>query len=723
MLATQPPRITLSLVVIMFFALTGNASASRDNELPVVIPQPQHMRAVGADRIILGDNGQLLAETIAVEQGDFFDEVAGLLGDEYGRRGYSAGSSKPATTIVLLTRAAIELARASLTLTADETAALGRSDQAYIIRMQPGARAKVWIVGASPLGVYYGATALVQLMAVDGGKLVLPNIEVRDYPDIAGRMCADWVLTWDWEVNGYDWGDGLDAFIARCKSKIDMCSRYKVNLVRFLGGRVAPGPAYMKDRYARLLRFAPELNRYARRKGVALQYFTTSFGIDHYSWGLPYPEPWVLNRESYPDGKVYSCVGGEVGGCLSNDALIEIIIKRQKQLVQDIEPSSIYLHNIDIAMYKDLASAWKKRCPRCRERFPDDEPYAARGYAAAVANLYNRITAALRSVKSPAGGYDASRDLAIVFASPGYSYWSETDAEWESDLKYFSQIARQVKDKRNVQLTFREQYNRLDGRGLRTKEMARSLEQAGWPNAMFMFAVQGADFLDSPNMFTSSPVLTDTFGGCGTLYNFNGHAFSELQVLANVNYAWNHHAAGWVDPGRYSGGLLREESTRYSTGRRHSEFLYGRFMDAACAALYGDKAAPLMADLFRLERNKGPIVPLVAWIDYQWKNAAYDWLGQAERNQQAKKLADRAAAVCDVPAKADLVRLSRCLEVSSRVCLLCDAVYRQKLDKTQITNLADKLLAWLDENFQFQIAEPDGGDPGFWKDVVKRIRP
>jgi hypothetical protein len=239
---------------------------------------------------------------------------------------------------------------------------------------------------------------------------------------------------------------------------------------------------------------------------------------------------------------------------------------------------------------------------------------------------------------------------------------------------------------------------------------------------MFMFAVQGADFLDSPNMFSSSPVLTDTFRGCGTLYNFNGHVFSELQVLANANYAWNLHADGWVDPSRFPGGLLREEATKYSTGQRHSDFLYGRFLDAACAALYGDKAATFMGDLFRMERDKGPIVPLVAWIDYQWKNAAYDWRGQAERNQQAKKLVDRAVVVCDTSAKADLVRLSRCLEVSARVCDLCDAVHRRKLDKMQIIDLADKLLAWLDGNFQFQIAEPDGGDPGLWKDLVKRIR-
>jgi formylglycine-generating enzyme required for sulfatase activity len=43
----------------------------------------------------------------------------------------------------------------------------------------------------------------------------------------------------------------------------------------------------------------------------------------------------------------------------------------------------------------------------------------------------------------------------------------------------------------------------------------------------------------SGHMFVSSPVLTAAYRRSGVLYSFNGHAFSELQVLANVNYAWN----------------------------------------------------------------------------------------------------------------------------------------------------------------------------------------
>jgi len=695
--------------------------------LPLVIPQPQAMHHLSPQTVVLGEGGVALCETVFLSEDELLREAGSLIDAALKERELRKRSVRPRASIVLAAKSAAgtqPIAAQELpALTAQESAALARSEQAYVIRMSPGEHAKVWIIGASPLGTYYGATTLVQLMSrSETHRVVLPHVGIQDYPDIPYRMCADWVLTWDWEVNGYDWGDGLEAFVARCRRKIDLCARFKVNRVRFLGGRISPGPAYMKDRYERIKRFALELNRYARRKQVALQFSSSSWGLDYYGWGLPCPQPWILNRESYPDGAVYSCVGGTVGGCLSNDDLIRIIARRQRQLVEDVEPGSIYLHHIDAARYSELAALWKSRCARCRQRFPDEEPRSARGYAGAVAALYNRIVAELKAVKNPASGYDASRDLEIVFASPGYSYWTENDAEWENELAYFAEIGRQLADKGNVQITFREQYHRLDNRGLRISEMSRQLEQVGWPNAPFVFAVQGGGFLDSYRMFVSSPVLASTFRNAATLYFFNGHAHCELQVLANANYAWNHRAAGAVDPAQFPGAALREEASRYSRGLKHSDYLYGHFLDTACKALYGDKAAPYMAALFRFERQHGPIWPLAAAIDRLWGSAVYDWQGQAQRNLQAKQLVQQAATACDTDAKADLLWLSRCLEVTARICLLCDALYREKAPKAAIDAQAAALLGWLDGQFQFQIAEPDGGDPALWKDLIARIR-
>jgi len=770
-LARMRQALAIWLLALVYGMPTwaGEASLSTQRaELPVVIPHPQLIRALDGEDILLGEHGRTVVQTLLPTSGGlsarrrspdlaesgtegllgsgrpsvaggagsgdprtaqkdprkahgFFDAAASLIQAALKKHGLTERSERAATRIVLQANAAVTQ-EPFPALTPQQSAALAKSDQAYSIRVEPGRPAKVWVIGASPLGTYYGAATLVQLFeSPRPGTVVLRPVEVADFPDTPLRMSADWVLQWDWEVNGYDWGDGLAGFLARCKRKIDLCSQYKVNRVRFLGGRIAPGPSYTRDRYERIKRFGLELNRYARQKGVALQYSSSSWGIDYYGWGLPYPQPWILNRERYPDGPVYSCIGGTVGACLSNDALIRIIADRHKQLVRDLEPGSIYLHQIDAATYAELVRLWKTRCPRCRQRFPDDEPYAPRGYAAAVAHLYNTIVAQLKSVKNARGDYDAARDLEIVFASPGYSYSTESDADWDKDLKYFAQIGRQLVNRKNVQITFREQFKRLDDRGLRIREMAAALEQAGWPCAPFVFAAQGGDFLMSSRMFVSSPVLAGIYEGANTLYNFNGHVHSELQVLANVNYAWNRRAPGWVDPRGFRGRALQDEASRYAAGARHSDFLYGRFLESACETLYGKQAAPSMVALFRLERDKGPILAAPAWIDHQWNNAGFDWRAQAERNLQARQLVDRAVAVSDPQAKADLAWLAKCLEVGARLCRLCDAVHREKRPRKEIEALAADLLAWLDKNFQFQGTEPDGGDPGLWKPLIARI--
>jgi hypothetical protein len=227
-------------------------------------------------------------------------------------------------------------------------------------------------------------------------------------------------------------------------------------------------------------------------------------------------------------------------------------------------------------------------------------------------------------------------------------------------------------------------------------------------------------------MLVSSPVLTEIFRGSGVLYNFNGHAFSDVQVLANANYAWNHRAPGWVDPEPLAGTKLAAEAQRYATGAAHSEHLYGHFLETVCARLYGREAAECMADVFRLERDRGPICPTVSWLERLATNGQYDWHGQAARNLAAQELVDRALAVCDPSAKEDLLRLSRCLNVAARFCRLLYAVHHPGPDddawRRSVEAGADELRAMLEKDFQFQKSEPDGGDAGCWLPLGSRIR-
>ena len=192
------------------------SSESTSGTLPLVIPHPQLIRKVGGQRLILGEDGLIRTKTLLLQKGDFFDEAATLIDQALKARKLTEGSQLPATTIVLMTPSSVTtpLPEAPV-LTAPEAAVLARSGQAYVIRVQPGAQAKVWVIGASPIGAYYGAATLVQLLTPEkAGTVTLPCVEVQDYPDIPARMCADWVLAADWEINGYDWGDGLEAFLA-----------------------------------------------------------------------------------------------------------------------------------------------------------------------------------------------------------------------------------------------------------------------------------------------------------------------------------------------------------------------------------------------------------------------------------------------------------------------------------------------------------------------------
>ncbi len=101
--------------------------------------------------------------------------------------------------------------------------------------------------------------------------------------------------------------------------------------------------------------------------------------------------------------------------------------------------------------------------------------------------------------------------------------------------------------------------------------MARCLAEVGWPHGVFMFPIQGGGFWVDNHMLVSSPVLTEIYRGANVMYNFNGHVHSEVQVLANVNYAWNHHAPGWVDPMPFQGRALQAEASQYASGLKHSD--------------------------------------------------------------------------------------------------------------------------------------------------------
>ena len=79
--------------------------------------------------------------------------------------------------------------------------------QAYVIKADLQGQ-RILLLGSAPLGVLYAAATLVQLWSVEDGELVIPEVEVRDYPDFKYRAAADWLMRAELNRWGYDWGDG-----------------------------------------------------------------------------------------------------------------------------------------------------------------------------------------------------------------------------------------------------------------------------------------------------------------------------------------------------------------------------------------------------------------------------------------------------------------------------------------------------------------------------------
>ena len=120
--------------------LTGSA-LGENLDPPVVIPQPQAVHRASDQRLVLGEAGAIVSQTVAGEEGPLFEEAVALVERTLRSRRLGAGSRPPVTTIVLTTKTALEAGSAMghpPALDGKESAALARSDQAYVIRMRPG---------------------------------------------------------------------------------------------------------------------------------------------------------------------------------------------------------------------------------------------------------------------------------------------------------------------------------------------------------------------------------------------------------------------------------------------------------------------------------------------------------------------------------------------------------------------------------------------------------
>ena len=372
--------------------------------------------------------------------------------------------------------------------------------------------------------------------------------------------------------------------------------------------------------YSRMMR---ELNAYARARGIKLLF--AGYGANY--GRIVRPEHNVgkvwYNRDHYPDGPIYSCFGenrpgrGIVGTCRGNDELNRLKAAEMADFVRSVEPGALYIHhedrgigdpNIDYHLTNyELWVTWKKRCFRCREKWPNDSLITKDGGAGGVAHGYSELLRAIRSVKNADSGYDAARDCTVMFLSPGYNPFPTQPTDWENHLIFWENVVSLLPDDENFEIGFREVFPQ-QGTDVRWLDAYRQrLGSQGLNNRTFLFFLGGADLYsrDSFNYpFAGTAAMNGIFKGAETIYNFSGAGFQEPLQLFNAEYSWNVDAPGHVIPTRYE--ETRSTWRALMNNRNLPPEITGSsgFLAEAFRQLYGDDAGAKMHRIFKFYRTQ-----------------------------------------------------------------------------------------------------------------------
>jgi Glycosyl hydrolase family 20, domain 2 len=495
----------------------------------------------------------------------------------------------------------------------------------------------VWVIGASPQGIVWGAASLLQL--ADNGGVTAAYI--RDYPDFEFRAASDWLL--NIEINGWalDRGQGFDAFARTVETKLDRAARYKINMV-FMDG-FGFSLSRRPPEYGDLMR---RLNRYARARGIHL-----SFGGYGASYGMAY-EPVVMyqngsgfkgtvfeNRRSYPNGEIYRCMGfpksrkgydpATLGSCRSNEALNHLKAEELADFVRQVEPGALYIHHEDFGGFDGTQDAWLHRCEDCRRKWPNDSLIAPDGGAGGLAHGYSALIRGVNTVRNPESGYDASRDCQIILVSPVYAPSGPTSEDWSNALELWRNIGKQLPPAPNVQACFREVLPLRNGGERWTERFASVMASAGLNLNTFLFFAGGADRFVTDYPLTGTPVMNALFIGARGIYNASGDFYQEPMELINAEYSWNVRSTGFSRvPATYQEGTQLLGRYAYKKNEPPEVFGSGELYERVCKMLYGAKAGPIMASYYRLsaELPEGPVKgesldrPMT-WLPLTWDRA------------------------------------------------------------------------------------------------------
>lgn len=479
--------------------------------------------------------------------------------------------------------------------------------QSYVINTPD--EKSIWIVGSTGEGVLLGTVSLLQLIGSTPKGVHILGAYIRDYPDFRYRA-EDWLLNSEINRWALDRGQGAEAYKRLCERKIDEALRFKINMIFFDG--FGWGLKQRFPGYGQLMR---SLNQYARERGIRLMYggYGASYGITYqtgplYEYG-GYMGRVFKNRQWYPDGPTYECMGFPrakkgvnpriQGSCRSNDALNHLKAEELRKFVQAVEPGALFIHNEDFGGYNGTQTAWLERCSRCRRRWPNDSLSALNGGAGGLAHGYSALIKAVNSVKDLADGYDASRDCVVVLVSPVYSVNSPSSKDWSNALELWKNTGLQLPKTDNVQVCFREIFPQRHGGVSWVTAFNSAMQNAGVHLPIFLYFSGGADDYTTNYPLTGTPALDAEFRGAATMYKATGNFYEEPQEVIDAEYSWNTRSTGFFrEPRNYD--HARQLWFQYMYGKDQPSEMFGPngVYRTACNLLYGPEAGPIMASYY-----------------------------------------------------------------------------------------------------------------------------
>ena len=611
--------------------------------------------------------------------------------------------------------------------------------QSFLLRTR--GNNEIWAVGSSDQGVLYSVVTLLQLLEPTSGGIQVKGIEVRDFPDFRYRVASDWLLRAELNRWAYDWGDGRYRYVERIKRKLDLCTRFKINMVMFDGFAWTPEKV---PGYASMMR---ELNAYSRERGIKLMY--SGFGANFDPRKVE-PEFNIgkvhLNRRSYPHGQIYACFGESrspehptFGTCRSNEDLNAEIAREFESFVRAVEPGALYIHHEDTGHFETTQLRWGDRCEQCKKRWPNPDFAAIDGGAGAMAHGYSNIVQAVQSVKNLDTGFDASRDCTVVLISPPYGvdgYRSglgtsnDHELNWNKTLEFWGNAMSLMPLSENLAIGFREIFPHPVTGERWVDAYRRQMLARGLSSKVFLFFLGGADQYSSGVFsfpYTGNSAMNGLFKGAESIYNFNGGLHQEPQQLINAEYSWNTSAPGNSLPKTFKDTLASWNALMKNESLPAEIFGPEGLFEAACSKIYGMRAGAAMAGFFHYyESRKGrasdTLLPdfypekiyslVVLWrllqgdslywnfepdaneqkvlhnmgIDHAvlHRHIAAFWAQNSEVNRKARDLASVALASSDLrqDAKEDVEYLSRCITVGERFGRLLSAYHNLIAEST-----------------------------------------